>query len=431
MHARGASAKGYFEVTHDITDLSCADVFRAVGAKTPVIARFSTVIHERGSPETLRDPRGFAVKFYTREGNWDLVGNNIPVFFIRDGFKFPDMVHCLKPNPVSHIQEGWRIADFFSSVPESMHMFTWLFDDHGIPKDYRHMPGFGVNAFVMVNAQGKRTLVKFHWVPHQPIEYLVGEDVVKVGGSNHSHATEDLFRAIERGDYPAWDLKVQTIEIEDQDKYEFDPLDDTKIWPEDRFPLRPIGTMVLNKNPDNFHLENEMLAFCPGVVPPGIELSDDKMIQARAFSYSDTQRYRLGINYLLLPPNAPKTQYHNNHFDGAMNFTIRKSEIDYFPSRIDPTTAAPKPPVGRQLVQGEKTRAVIPKENNFQQPGERYRSFDDARKKRFIATMTGPDLLGHPRTPVQVRKIWIGYLAQADAQLGEAIATALRNKGLL
>uniref|UniRef100_A0A0A0L0R0 Catalase n=1 Tax=Cucumis sativus TaxID=3659 RepID=A0A0A0L0R0_CUCSA len=335
VHARGASAKGFFEVTHDITHLTCADFLRAPGTQTPVIVRFSTVIHERGSPETLRDPRGFAVKFYTREGNFDLVGNNFPVFFVRDGMKFPDMVHALKPNPKSHIQENWRILDFFSHHPESLHMFTFLFDD--------------------------------------------------------------------------------------LDKYDFDPLDVTKTWPEDILPLQPVGRLVLNKNIDNFFAENEQLAFCPAIIVPGIYYSDDKLLQTRIFSYADTQRYRLGPNYLQLPVNAPKCAYHNNHHDGFMNFMDRDEEINYFPSRIDPTRHAERYPQPSAVYTGKRERCVIEKENNFKQPGERYRSWPSDRQERFVGRWV--DALSDPRVTHEIRNIWISYWSQADKSLGHKLAS--------
>lgn len=411
-------------MTHDISHLTCADFLRAPGVQTPLIIRFSTVIHERGSPETLRDPRGFAIKFYTREGNFDMVGNNIPVFFIRDGHKFPDMIHSLKPNPKSHLQEGWRIADFFSHHPEAMHMFTWLMDDRGIPRDYRHMEGFGVHAFKLVSASGRETLVKFHWKPTCGVECLIGDEPARVGGANHSHATQDLYDAIERGEYPEWGLWIQTMALEDEDKYDFDPLDVTKTWPEDVFPLQPVGRMVLNRNPDNFFTENEQLAFCPSVIVPGIGFTDDKMLQTRVFSYQDTQRYRLGGNYLLLPANAPKHAYHNNHHDGAMNFTHRAEEVNYFPSRFDPSVNAPRYPAPSVELHGRRERAVIPKENNFAQPGARYRSWDAARRDRFVATLVA-NVLGHPRCTREIRRIWVGYLTQCDKELGRKLAQAL------
>ncbi|CAL5388754.1 unnamed protein product [Camellia sinensis] len=242
----------------------------------------------------------------TRGGNFDLVGNNFPVFFIRDGMKFPDMVHALKPNPKSHIQENWRIVDFFSHHPESLHMFSLLFDDVGVPQDYRHMEGSGVNTYTLINKAGRSN---------------------QIGGSNHSHATQDLYDSIAAGNYPEWKLFIQTIDPDHEDRFDFDPLDVTKTWPEDILPLQPVGRLVLNKNIDNFFAENEQLAFCPAIIVPGIYYSDDKLLQTRIFSYSDTQRHRLGPNYLQLPANAPKCAHHNNHHEGFMNFMHRDEEL--------------------------------------------------------------------------------------------------------
>ncbi|KAF2312490.1 hypothetical protein GH714_034861 [Hevea brasiliensis] len=423
VHARGASAKGFFEVTHDISHLTCADFLRAPGVQTPVIVRFSTVIHERGSPETLRDPRGFAVKFYTREGNFDLVGNNFPVFFIRDGIKFPDMVHALKPNPKSHIQETWRILDFFSHHPESLHMFTFLFDDIGIPQDYRHMDGSGVNTYTLINKAGKAYYVKFHWKPTCGVKSLLEDEAIRVGGSNHSHATQDLYDSIAAGNYPEWKLFIQTIDPADEEKFDFDPLDVTKTWPEDILPLQPVGRLVLNRNIDNFFAENEQLAFCPSIVVPGVYYSDDKLLQTRIFSYSDTQRYRLGPNYLQLPANAPKCAHHNNHHDGFMNFMHRDEEVNYFPSRYDPVRHAEKYPIPSAILSGNCEKCVIPKENNFKQPGERYRSFSSDRKERFIRRWV--EAMSDPRVTYEIRSIWISYWYQADKSLGQKIASHL------
>lgn len=255
------------------------------------------------------------------------MGNNFPVFFIRDGMKFPDMVHALKPNPKSHIQENWRILDFFSHHPESLHMFTFLFDDIGIPQDYRHMDGSGVNTYTLINKAGKAHYVKFHWKPTCGVKSLLEEEAIRVGGSNHSHATQDLYDSIAAGNYPEWKLFIQIIDPDHEDKYDFDPLDVTKTWPEDVVPLQPVGRMVLNKNIDNFFAENEQLAFCPAIIVPGVYYSDDKLLQTRIFSYADTQRHRLGPNYLQLPANAPKCAHHNNHHEGFMNFMHRDEEV--------------------------------------------------------------------------------------------------------
>ncbi|KAK9834741.1 hypothetical protein WJX74_008896 [Apatococcus lobatus] len=429
VHARGASAKGFFEVTHDVSGLSCADFLRAPGVQTPVIVRFSTVIHERGSPETLRDPRGFAVKFYTREGNWDLVGNNMPVFFVRDGMKFPDMVHALKPNPKNHLQEGWRIADFFSHHPEAMHMFTFLMDDVGVPLNYRHMEGFGVHTYTLINRAGKVTYVKFHWKPECGVKNLLEDEAITVGGSNHSHATQDLYDSIAAGDFPEWKLMVQIMDPADEFKYDFDPLDVTKTWPEDVFPLQQVGRMVLNKNPDNFFNENEQLAFCPALIVPGIGYSDDKLLQTRIFSYADTQRHRLGPNYLLLPPNAPKNPHHDNHHEGFMNFLHRDEEVNYFPSRFDPVRHAERFPENPAVLHGRRARQMIEKENNFAQPGARYRSWEPARQQRFITRIS--EIIGDPRASQEIRRVWISYLSQCDRSLGQKLAAKLQANGAL
>ncbi|KAK9867389.1 hypothetical protein WJX84_006506 [Apatococcus fuscideae] len=429
VHARGASAKGFFEVTHDVSGLSCADFLRAPGVQTPVIVRFSTVIHERGSPETLRDPRGFAVKFYTREGNWDLVGNNMPVFFVRDGMKFPDMVHALKPNPKNHIQEGWRIADFFSHHPEAMHMFTFLMDDVGVPLNYRHMEGFGVHTYTLINRAGKVTYVKFHWKPECGVKNLLEDEAITVGGSNHSHATQDLYDSIAAGDFPEWKLMVQIMDPSDEFKYDFDPLDVTKTWPEDVFPLQQVGRMVLNKNPDNFFNENEQLAFCPALIVPGIGYSDDKLLQTRIFSYADSQRHRLGPNYLLLPANAPKNPHHDNHHEGFMNFLQRDEEVNYFPSRFDPVRHAERFPENPAVLHGRRERQMIEKENNFAQPGARYRSWDSARQQRFINRIA--EVIGDARATQEIRRVWISYLSQADRSLGQKLAAKLQSNGAL
>lgn len=255
------------------------------------------------------------------------MGNNFPVFFTRDAIKFPDVIHAFKPNPKTHIQEYWRILDFCSYLPESLSTFSWFFDDVGIPTNYRHMEGFGVQTFTLVNKNGKSLYVKFHWKPTCGVKCLTDEEAIQVGGSNHSHATKDLNDSIAAGNFPEWKLFIQTIDPAHEDQLDFDPLDVTKWWPEDIIPLQPVGRLVLNKNIDNFFTENEMLAFNPGLVVPGIYFTNDKMLQTRIFAYGDTQRHRLGPNYLMLPVNAPKCPHRNNHYDGFMNFMHRDEEV--------------------------------------------------------------------------------------------------------
>mmetsp|Transcript_15125 Transcript_15125/g.37688 ORF Transcript_15125/g.37688 Transcript_15125/m.37688 type:complete len:493 (-) Transcript_15125:784-2262(-) len=429
VHARGMVAKGFFEVTHDVSHLTCADFLRAPGVQTPVITRFSTVTHERGSPETLRDPRGFAVKFYTREGNFDLVGNNMPVFFIRDGMKFPDLVHSFKPNPKNHQEENWRRMDFLSHHPECCHMLTFLLDDVGIPRNYRTMPGFGVHTFRLINKAGRETYVKFHWVPKAGTHCLMDDEAVVVGGTNHSHATKDLYEAIAGGEYPEWTLYIQTMDPKDEDKFDFDPLDVTKTWPEDVFPLQPIGRMVLNRNVDNFFNENEQVAFCPAIIVPGVAYTEDKLLQTRIFSYADTQRHRLGPNYLLLPVNAPKNGHHNNHHEGFMNFMHRDEEINYFPSRFDPSRNAEAYPQPSALISGRREKVVIAKENNFSQAGARFRSWDAGRQERFVGRAA--KWLSDDRCTAEIRRVWVGYWSQCDGQLGARVAQKLQQAGLM
>ncbi|KAB2022230.1 hypothetical protein ES319_D07G194500v1 [Gossypium barbadense] len=270
--------------------------------------------------------------------------------------KFPDMVHALKPNPKSHIQENWRILDFFSHHPESLHMFTFLFDDIGIPQDYRHMDGSGVHTYTLIDKAGKAHYVKFHWKPTCGVKNLLEDEAITVGGANHSHATQDLYDSIAAGNYPEWKVFIQVMDPADEDRFDFDPLDVTKTWPEDILPLQPVGRMVLSKNIDNFFAENEQLAFCPSVIVPGIYYSDYKLLQTRIFSYSDTQKHRLGPNYLQLPANAPKCVHHNNHHEGFMNFMHRDEEVNYFPSRFDPARHAEKYPIPTAICSGKRDK---------------------------------------------------------------------------
>lgn len=420
VHARGMAAKGYFEVTHDVTDLTYADFLSEVGKRTDLTVRFSTVVHERGSPETMRDVRGFSIKMYTNEGNFDWVGNDIPVFFIRDGIKFVDLVHSLKPSPKKHLQEGWRVLDFLSHHPESCNILTYLLGDEGIPADYRHMNGFGVHTFKFVTKDGKETYFKWHWITKQGEKYMTNEEADSKGSGpvKPVTATTDLYDAIEAGDYPQWDLYIQTMDPAIEDTLDFDPLDSTKIWPEDQFPLRPVGKMVLDRNVDNFFTDAEMVAFNPGVLVPGVLPSADKLLQSRIFSYSDAQRYRLGANYLTLPINQPRNKHHNNHYDGLMNTVHRTEEIDYFPSRNNQTVdgAIRGPAFSQNTLQGEPKKTMINKENNFAQPGDRIRGFTPDQRARFIENLEM--WMTEPKTTDEVRGIWYDYWSRCDANFG-------------
>jgi catalase len=400
VHARGAGAHGVFEAYGKVGDESIekytrAKLFNTAGKQTPVFVRFSTVGHGGHSPETLRDPRGFAVKFYTEDGNWDLVGNNLKVFFIRDAMKFPDLIHSQKPDPVHNRQTGERIFDFISNTPEAMHMVSFLFSPWGIPANYRQMQGSGVNTYKWVNAQGEAVLVKYHWEPLQGIKNLTAQEAEAIQAKNFNHATQDLFEHIEKGDFPQWELRVQIMSDDEHPELDFDPLDDTKIWPEDQFPHLPVGKMTLNKNPENYFAEVEQSAFGTGVLVDGLDFSDDKMLQGRTFSYSDTQRYRVGTNYLQLPINAPKKHVATNQRDGQMAYHVdsapgQNNHVNYEPSSLNGLKEAPRTaPDHMPEYTGRLMRQTIDRQNNFKQAGERYRLHEDWERDDLINNMVG------------------------------------------
>lgn len=422
VHARGAGAHGSFVVESSMKAYTRAAFLQETGRETPVFVRFSTVIHGTGSPETARDPRGFAVKFYTEEGNYDLVGNHLPVFFIRDAIKFPDMVHSLKPSPETNIQEPGRYWDFMTLTPESTHMMTWLFSDHGTPANYREMDGFGVHAFKWVNAEGKVTYVKYKWESLQGVKTLDADGVVEVQGRDFNHATRDLYGHIAEGHFPKWRMLVQMMHPDEIDDLPFDPLDPTKIWPEDRFPYTPVGTMTLNRNPQNFFAEVEQAAFSPSALVPGIEPSEDKLLQGRLFSYPDTQRHRLGANYLQIPINCPYAPVRNHQRDGLMNVNQDPSPVNYEPNSY---TAGPKEePSYRESetsLVGYTTRSRIEKTDDFTQAGELYRSFTAAQKDNLLRNLVH-DLNG-VKQDIQLRALCNFF--RADPELGSRLAAGL------
>ena len=322
VHARGSAAHGFFECYDAATDLTMAAPFKQAGKVTPVFVRFSTVAGERGSKDTARDARGFAVKFYTDEGNWDLVGNNMPVFFIQDAMKFPDLVHAVKPEPHHQMPQAASAHDtfwdFVSLMPESMHMLMWIMSDRAIPRSYATMQGFGVHTFRMVNAAGASVFVKFHWSPTAGTHSLVWDEAVKISGADPDYHRRDLWERIESGAYPEYELGVQVFTEEQAEQFSFDILDATKIVPEELVAIRPLGRMVLNRNPDNFFAETEQVAFCTAHIVPGIDFSNDPLLAGRIHSYVDTQISRLGgPNFHEIPINAPIAQVHNNQRDGA------------------------------------------------------------------------------------------------------------------
>ncbi|SDG63722.1 catalase [Sinosporangium album] len=339
VHARGAGAYGHFKVTDPLTDHTIAQFLTDTSLETPVFVRFSTVAGSRGSSDTVRDVRGFAVKFYTQQGNFDLVGNNFPVFFIQDGIKFPDFVHAVKPEPPNEIPQASSahdtLWDFVGLQPETTHMMMWLMSDRAIPRSYRMMQGFGVHTFRLVNAEGVSTFVKFHWRPLLGTHSLVWDETQKVAGKDPDFNRRDLWEAIETGDFPEWELGVQLIPEEDEGRFDFDLLDATKIVPEELVPVRPVGRLVLDRNPDNFFAETEQVAFHLANLVPGIDVTDDPLLQARLFSYLDTQLIRLGgPNFPQLPVNRPIAEVRNHHRDGYHQSVIHTGQASYHPNTL-------------------------------------------------------------------------------------------------
>ncbi|MYN02668.1 catalase [Pseudoduganella sp. DS3] len=318
MHAKGSGAYGSFTVTHDISRYTKAAVFGAVGKKTEAFVRFSTVAGERGAADAERDIRGFAVKLYTEQGNWDIVGNNTPVFFMRDPLKFPDLNHAVKRDPRTNLRSAENNWDFWTLLPEALHQVTIVMSERGIPASYRHMHGFGSHTFSLINAAGERHWVKFHFVSQQGIVNLSDAEAAELIAKDRESSQRDLFEAIERGDYPRWTLKVQLMSEQQAADAPFNPFDLTKVWPHKDYPLHEVGVLELNRNPDNYHADVEQAAFTPANVVPGIGFSPDRMLQSRLFAYGDAQRYRLGVNHHQIPVNTPRCPFHSYHRDGGM-----------------------------------------------------------------------------------------------------------------
>lgn len=423
VHARGAGAHGVFKLANSMKRYTKAAFLQNEGQETPVFARFSTVIHGQHSPETLRDPRGFAVKFYTEEGNYDFVGNNLPVFFIRDAMKFPDMVHSLKPDPRNNIQHPDRYWDFMSLSPESTNMLVHLFSDEGIPASYRHMRGSSVHAFKWINHYGNMVYIKLRWVTKQGVKNLSAAEASAIQASDFNHASRDLYEAIERQEYPEWDLYVQVLDPADLDSFDYNPLDPTKDWFEEDIPYQHVGTMTLNRNPDNVFAETESIGFNPGVVVPGIEPSEDKLLQGRLFSYSDTQRHRIGPNYMQLPINCPFAQVSNNQRDGAMPIKQQADHINYEPNRHQHTPKEDPAYVDIPYpVQGEAVRQKIEKKNDFGQAGQVWRRYSKEEQTVLVSNLSA-DLQA---VSEQTKLLAICNFYRADQELGERLAASLQ-----
>jgi len=435
VHARGATAFGVFVADGTVGDepistYTRAKLFQEKGKETEVAVRFSTVAGGRDSSEAVRDPRGFAVKFYTEDGNWDLVGNNLGVFFIRDAIKFPDFIHSQKPDPVNFDRQvPNRVFDFWSQSPEALHMITLVLSPRGIPASYRHQQGFGVNTYKWVNAQGETKLIKYHWLPKQGVKSWTAADAEVAQGKELGVHTKDLYQAIERGEYPSWDLHVQMMDDHEHPELDFDPLDDTKVWPENEFPLRKVGTMTLNRTPENFFLESEQIAFGTGVLVDGLDFSDDKMLVGRTFSYSDTQRYRVGPNYLQLPVNQPKNaKVATNQRDGQMAYAVdlgpgQNPHVNYEPSILGGLREAEYPTHDEQgpEITGRLTRKRIPRTDDYTQAGQRYLLSEQWEKDDLVANLI--DGLSQCDRSIQDRMVW--HLFMAEDELGQRVGEGL------
>ena len=424
VHARGLGVHGEFVCTHDVTGLTRADFLSEKGKKTPVFTRFSVVVLPRGSAETARDVRGFAVKFYTNEGNYDLVGNDIPVFFIRDAIKFPDLVHSLKPSPVTNVQEPGRYFDFFAAMPETTHMLTYLFADQGTPASYRTMDGFGVHAFKWVNAKGEARYVKYRWKSAQGTKYLTDAEAKRIAGEEPAALTKEFKEALDSGACPSWELQVQVVTPEELKKFGFNGLDVTKDWPETLVKFQPVGKMTLTKLPDNFFEATEQVAFNTGAYVPGVEPSEDKLLQGRNFSYSDTQRHRLGPNYQQLPINQPLHPVVNNNQEGLNDHMHKKGDINYNPSFKEPNRLqtdersrfTPTP------LAGNTGYAPAEDPQDFGQAGDRIRTLSATDRDHLLQNLT--IYLKQVKEKPVVAKI-IEHFTKADAAFGADLAKSL------
>ncbi|GGA17698.1 vegetative catalase [Paenibacillus marchantiophytorum] len=423
VHAKGAGAHGYFEVTQDLTSYTKASLFAEVGKRTPLFVRFSTVAGENGSSDTVRDPRGFAVKFYTDEGNYDLVGNNTPVFFIRDAIKFPDFIHTQKRHPQTHLKNPNAVWDFWSLSPESLHQVTILMSDRGLPATLRHMHGFGSHTFKWVNAEGQGVWVKYHFKTEQGVQNLAPEVAAKLAADNPDYHTEDLFHAIDQGDFPSWKLSVQIMPLEDADSYRFDPFDVTKVWSQKDYPLIEVGRMVLDRNPENYFAEVEQATFSPGTFVPGIEASPDKMLQGRLFAYGDAHRYRVGANHQSLPINRPHSEVNTYQRDGQMRADNNGGgSVYYEPNSAGGPAESAAHKTSPYEVGGAADSVAYDHNDHYTQPGDLYRLLSEEERTRLVQTIVGAM---QPVESDEIKRRQIGHFYQADPEYGIRIAEGL------
>ncbi|MDF3289939.1 MULTISPECIES: catalase [Streptomyces] len=427
VHARGSGAHGHFEVTDDVTGFTRAAFLSEVGKRTDIFIRFSTVAGNLGAADAVRDPRGFAVKFYTEEGNYDLVGNNTPVFFIKDPVKFPDFIHSQKRDPFTGIQEPDNVWDFWAHAPEATHQVTWLFGDRGIPASYRHMNGYGSHTYQWVNEAGAAFWVKYHFKTNQGIRCLSGEQAAELAGKDPDSHQRDLVQAIERGVKPSWTLYVQIMPVAEAADYRFNPFDLTKVWPHADYPLHRVGRLVLDRNPDNVFAEVEQSAFSPNNFVPGIGPSPDKMLQGRLFAYADAHRYRLGVNHTQLPVNAPRNPALNYGRDGFMatNPQGRRAK-NYEPNSYDGPVQTDQPLAAALAVSGHTGTHPAPehtKDDHFFQAGELYRLMSPEERSRLVANIAG-SLSQVSRDDVIEANL--AHFHAADPEYGKRVEAAVR-----
>ncbi len=424
MHAKGSGAFGSFTVTHDITRYTKAALFSEVGKQTDMFVRFSTVAGERGAADAERDIRGFALRFYTEQGNWDLVGNNTPVFFFRDPLKFPDLNHAVKRDPRTNMRSPTNNWDFWTGIPEALHQVTILMSDRGIPASYRHMHGFGSHTFSFINAQNERYWVKFHFKTQQGIKNLTDQDAAELVGKDRESSQRDLYEAIDSGDFPRWTMYVQIMPEADATKVPYHPFDLTKIWPKGDYPLIEVGYFELNKNPENYFADVEQAAFNPAHIVPGIGFSPDRMLQGRLFSYGDAQRYRLGVNHYQIPVNTPRCPYHSYHRDGAMRVDGNQGgRLHYEPNSQGEWQEQPdfsEPPLA---LEGAADRFDYwdDEPDYFSQAGNLFRLMSPE-QQQVLFDNTARNMTG---VPDEIKFKHIYHCAQADSAYGEGVAKAL------
>ena len=424
MHAKGSGAYGTFTVTHDITKYTMANIFSEIGKKTEMFLRFSTVAGERGAADAERDIRGVAMKFYTEQGNWDLVGNNTPVFFLKDPKKFPDLNHAVKRDPRTNMRSARNNWDFWTSLPESLHQVTITMSERGIPLSYRHMNAYGSHTYSLINANNERFWVKFHFKTQQGIKNLTDAEAEAIVAKDRESNQRDLLESIDKGDFPKWNLKIQVVPEKDASKFPFNPFDLTKVWPHGDYPLIDVGVLELNRNPENYFAEVEQSAFNPANIVPGIGFSPDKMLQGRLFSYGDTQRYRLGVNHHLIPVNRSRCPFHSYHRDGAMRVDDNHgSTLGYEPNSYEEWQEQPdfrEPPLD---LEGAADQWNHREDNDdyYTQPGNLFRGMN-AEQQEALFGNTGRAMGDAPKE-IKIRHI--GNCMKADPAYGRGVAKAL------